>query len=169
MVLESTDLAKADNLVLPVDKDQANHPQPSLGPIHDDEEITSPNRTSSVRSKPSLQSSPRKKFSRSESPGFRRSSTGDGGVTRLPPGEPSAPNRGSIHSITNPELIPDTSRAKKNPFFETMPGPEVWHRRMPPYFTFGETPFMERVMSRQIHNDLAGGKCIADVHSIAHS
>jgi hypothetical protein len=39
-----------------------------------------------------------------------------------------------------------------------MPGPEVWHRRMPNFLPFGETPFMEREMSRQISEDLSRGK-----------
>jgi len=47
---------------------------------------------------------------------------------------------------------------KPNPFHETLPAPEIWHRRMPPYFPFGETPFMEREISRQIEEDLARGK-----------
>lgn len=45
---------------------------------------------------------------------------------------------------------------KENPFHETMPGVEVWHRRMPPFLPFGETPYMERVMSGQINRDLKG-------------
>jgi hypothetical protein len=74
----------------------------------------------------------------------------------LPEGEPSAPDRGAVRSVTNPEYIP--GMGKKNPFFETMPAPEVWHRRMPAFFPFGETPFMERVMSRQISKDLSKGE-----------
>lgn len=98
--------------------------------------------------------SPRKKFM-CPSPSSRQSS-----ITRLDkeglrPGEPSEPGRGAIHSVTNPEFIEGTNR--KNPFFETMPGPEVWHRRMPPFFPFGETPFIEQEMSRQISADLAKG------------
>ncbi|KXT04298.1 hypothetical protein AC578_7904 [Pseudocercospora eumusae] len=46
---------------------------------------------------------------------------------------------------------------RENPFFQTMPAQEVWHRRMPPYFPFGETPYMEKVMSDQINEDLARG------------
>lgn len=60
-----------------------------------------------------------------------------------------------MHSVTNPETIAGT--AKKNPFFETMPGPEAWHREQPPYFMFGETPFMQREISRQINEDLRKG------------
>jgi hypothetical protein len=51
-----------------------------------------------------------------------------------------------------------SSLNKPNPFHETLPAPEIWHRRMPPYFPFGETPFMEREISRQIEEDLARGK-----------
>ena len=47
---------------------------------------------------------------------------------------------------------------KPNPFHETLPALEIWHRRMPPYFPFGETPFMEREISRQIEEDLARGR-----------
>jgi hypothetical protein len=32
---------------------------------------------------------------------------------------------------------------------------------MPPYFPFGETPFMEREISRQIEEDLARGRSLA--------
>ena len=71
-------------------------------------------------------------------------------------GEPSAPGRGAIRSVTNPEFIDGT--LKKNPFFETMPAQEVWHRNMPRHFPFGETPFIQREMSRQINEDLARGK-----------
>ena len=71
---------------------------------------------------------------------------------------PIAPSgRGSIVSIANPKTIPGTD-GKPNPFFELMPAPEVWHRRMPNVFPFGETPFMERELSRQINEDLARGK-----------
>jgi hypothetical protein len=74
----------------------------------------------------------------------------------LQAGQPSGKGRGTVHSVTNKPLIPGTNR--KNPFFETMPGPEVWHRRMPPFPPFGETPLMEREMRRQISEDLAKGE-----------
>ena len=160
----------ADNVGSSTDKDQAKQHQPSLGPIEGDneDETGSPvhipsNRASPMRSKPLKLDSPKKNFIRSHSPGSKQSSVTAGSHSPLQEGQPSAPNRGIIHSETNPEFIPDTSRAKKNPFFETMPGPEVWHRRMPPYFTFGETPFMERDMSRQINEDLSGGKFTANI------
>lgn len=60
----------------------------------------------------------------------------DEAFTPLAPGKPSAPDRGTVHSVTNPQLLDGTD--KKNPFFETMPGPEYWHRNQPPYFMFGE-------------------------------
>ena len=98
-------------------------------------------------------------MSRIQSPGPGGASTTREDNTPLPLGQPSAPNRGIIRSVTNPEFIPGTS--KKNPFFETMPSPEIWHRRMPSILPFGETTFMERKMSRQISEDLARGKtCI---------
>ncbi|OQO12663.1 hypothetical protein B0A48_02126 [Cryoendolithus antarcticus] len=67
--------------------------------------------------------------------------------------------RGNVKSCTNPELIIDEkgNESKHNPFFETLPAPEVWHRRMPPYFPFGETPLMEAYVSRQIDEDLQRG------------
>jgi len=73
------------------------------------------------------------------------------------PPHPNEPGRGEIISPTNPQTIPSLSN-KPNPFHETLPAPEIWHRRMPPYFPFGETPFMEREISRQIEEDLARGK-----------
>lgn len=72
--------------------------------------------------------------------------------------EDSEPGRGSIISPTNPENIAALNRP--NPFYETLPAPEVWHRRMPPYFPFGETPYMEGVMSRQIDEDLKRGTLV---------
>lgn len=48
-------------------------------------------------------------------------------------------------------------KLKANPFYDLMPAPPVWHRRMAPYFPFGETPYMERMMSDQINRDLANG------------
>ncbi|KAK3720168.1 hypothetical protein LTR37_003992 [Vermiconidia calcicola] len=101
--------------------------------------------------------SPRKKFTRARSPGSRQPSMSANEDVALQPGQPSAPHRGTVRSVTNPEFIPDTNN-KKNPFFETMPAPEVWHRRMPPYLPFGETPFMEAELSRQINKDLSKGK-----------
>lgn len=68
----------------------------------------------------------------------------------------SEPGRGNIVSPTNPEHIAELKRP--NPFYETLPAPEVWHRRMPPYFPFGETPYMEAVLSKQIDEDLKRGK-----------
>lgn len=75
-------------------------------------------------------------------------------ATAAVPAPPSAA-RGPIESSTNPENLPDGG---KNPFHHTMPGPEVWHRRMPPYFSFGETPYMERILSAEINKDLSRGK-----------
>ncbi|EME87285.1 uncharacterized protein MYCFIDRAFT_169142 [Pseudocercospora fijiensis CIRAD86] len=62
---------------------------------------------------------------------------------------------------------------RENPFFQTMPAAEIWHRRMPPYFPFGETPYMEKVMSDQINADLARSKSFQNknshhLHSLAH-
>lgn len=74
-------------------------------------------------------------------------------------GQPSAEEgRGKVVPLSNPEYIPDKNghpSDKKNPFFKKMPEPEIWHRNMPPFFPFGETPFMERVKSIEISTDLA--------------
>lgn len=77
---------------------------------------------------------------------------------------PYCSERGTITSSTNPPLINividqdthgnDIVQERVNPFFETLPGPEVWHRNMPPYFSFGETKYMEQVISDQINRDL---------------
>jgi hypothetical protein len=61
-------------------------------------------------------------------------------------------DRGEIISPTNPVTIPVLNAP--NRFFETLPAPEVWHRRMAPYFTFGETPAMQKLASDQIQDDL---------------
>ncbi|KAK4574404.1 hypothetical protein LTR86_002166 [Recurvomyces mirabilis] len=67
--------------------------------------------------------------------------------------------RGDILQFNNQKYIRNIDGTgflpKKNPFHELMPAPEVWHRRMPNVFPFGETPFMEREKSRQINEDLA--------------
>jgi hypothetical protein len=115
--------------------------------------LTLQRRRSSGNSQGSPQRSPGRTRSASKS-----SNKDSEAIVPLPKGEPSGKGRGAIHSVTNPEFIPETSTLKKNPFFETMPAPEVWHRRMPAVLPFGETPFMEREMSRQISEDLARGK-----------
>ncbi|EGP88063.1 uncharacterized protein MYCGRDRAFT_92720 [Zymoseptoria tritici IPO323] len=69
------------------------------------------------------------------------------------PNPPLVDGRGPVISVNNPPYLPGTD--KPNPFFEYMPAPEVWHRRMPNFFSFGETPYMEQVMSDQINEDLA--------------
>ena len=139
-------------------------------------------RRSSGNSQGSPKGSPGRKRSAS-----RSSNKESDDIVPLTPGEPSGKGRGAIHSATNPEFIPETSTLRKNPFFETMPAPEVWHRRMlvglkflsrscfrhllilvpvnsrPPFLPFGETPFMEREMSRQISEDLARGKYCLEI------
>ncbi|KAM3415925.1 hypothetical protein BST61_g9417 [Cercospora zeina] len=77
---------------------------------------------------------------------------------------PYCSERGNIISSTNLPLLDvvigedgsgnDIVEQRVNPFFETLPGPEVWHRNMPPYFSFGETKYMEQVISDQINRDL---------------
>ncbi|KAI6837135.1 hypothetical protein KC340_g13182 [Hortaea werneckii] len=76
-------------------------------------------------------------------------------VQVIPKGQPSGKDRGPVHSSTNPQFIPNDPKQRSNPFFETMPGAEVWHQRMPSFFPFGETPYLERVKSQQIEEDLA--------------
>ena len=43
-----------------------------------------------------------------------------------------------------------------------MPEDEVWHRHVPNLFPFGETPFIEAEMSRQIHADLRQGNVFSN-------
>ncbi|RMX86853.1 hypothetical protein D0868_15081 [Hortaea werneckii] len=76
-------------------------------------------------------------------------------VQVIPKGQPSGKDRGPVHSSTNPQFIPNDPKQRPNPFFETMPAAEVWHQRMPSFFPFGETPYLERVKSQQIEEDLA--------------
>ena len=114
----------------------------------------SPNRH---RSSGNSQSSPTRGTQRSVSQSSAASNKSKEDNTPLSEGQPSGKGRGTIHSVTNPEFIPDTTTLRKNPFFETMPGAEIWHRRMPHFLPFGETPYMEKVMSRQISEDLARG------------
>ena len=65
-------------------------------------------------------------------------------------------DRGLIISPTNLPKIPVLNADSR--FFETLPAPEVWHRRMAPYFTFGETPHMQKLASDQIQDDLQRSK-----------
>lgn len=89
-------------------------------------------------------------------PSSRRTSAASPTGTRPPHRNLSDPSRGPVHSITNPANIHGTD--KPNPFFESMPGPEVWHRNLPAYFMGGETPFMAAEVSREISADLARGE-----------
>jgi hypothetical protein len=125
------------------------------GSIHTTSTQSSPNR---ARTSSNSQRSPNRTIDRSRSPASRSSKSAGDDDAPFSKGQPSAEGRGATHSVTNPEFITDTSTRRKNPFFETMPAPEVWHRRMPPFLPFGETPFMEREMSRQITEDLARGE-----------
>ena len=95
--------------------------------------------------------SPIKKSSPRSKPRLRTSLNWDN------PPHPNERGRGGITSPTNPPTLA-TLANKPNPFHTTLPAPEIWHRRMPPYFPFGETPFMEREISRQIEEDLERGK-----------
>lgn len=54
----------------------------------------------------------------------------------------------------------EVKRLREDPWYEEMPRPEVWHRNMPDRFPFGDTPYMEIEMSKQISKDLGEG--IAD-------
>ncbi|GAB7326116.1 hypothetical protein MBLNU13_g10131t1 [Cladosporium sp. NU13] len=101
-------------------------------------------------------SAPTASRARSQAP-IKESSPRRRGPRSQPPRPPHPNERGrdNIISPTNPPMI--ESLNKPNPFHETLPAPEIWHRRMPPYFPFGETPFMEREISRQIEEDLARG------------
>ena len=56
----------------------------------------------------------------------------------LPAGQPSAAGHGTVRSKTNDYSIGGDPIQKINPFFEPLPAQEVWHRRMPPFFPFGE-------------------------------
>lgn len=75
------------------------------------------------------------------------------------PGLSELSQRGNMISSTNPGIITimvdDHAQDRINPFFETLPGPEIWYRNMPPFFNFGETKFMEQQISDQINEDLA--------------
>lgn len=64
------------------------------------------------------------------------------------------PNVDGAQEMTKEEM----AAYAKDPWAEEMPRPEVWHRRMPNSFPFGETPFMEVKMSEQISRDLGEGK-----------
>ena len=102
------------------------------------------------------------KRARSESPAKRvaspRKASSNAGSEGSLPGYSHRNVRGDIVSPTNPPMI--AALNKRNPFHETLPAPEVWHRRMAPYFTFGETPYMQRLASDQIQEDLDRSKAL---------
>jgi hypothetical protein len=80
---------------------------------------------------------------------------------------PEVEKRGSVHPAVSRAWLEITrdrgttaerTEERPNAFFETLPGPEIWHRRMPPYFMFGETKYMQQVVSDQINRDLHRGE-----------
>lgn len=76
--------------------------------------------------------------------------------TSLPRSVSKSPKKTQSKSSSIAEVNLD-----EDPFFEEMPGEEIWHRRMPMYFPFGETPFMEKYMSDQIDADLNRGTSVS--------
>lgn len=88
------------------------------------------------------------------------------------PGLSELSQRGNMISSTNPGIISimvdDHAQDRINPFFETLPGPEIWYRNMPPFFNFGETKFMEQQISDQINEDLARGKVISSMSAVSY-
>lgn len=58
----------------------------------------------------------------------------------------------------------DARAYARDPWAETLPRAEVWHRNMPNWFPFAETPFIEREMSKQISKDIGEG-----ISSFSHS
>lgn len=93
------------------------------------------------------------------SPG-KQPATRKSSVTAPRSAYPNEPGRGVFVSNQNPKMIEVTAdngkkAEQENSFHETMPAPEVWHRRMPPVFPFGETPYMARIVSDQINADLS--------------
>lgn len=65
----------------------------------------------------------------------------------------AAPAKLAVHKMTKEE----EEIYRKDPWHEEMPRPEVWHRKMPNLFPFGETPFMEAELSKQMSRDLGEG------------
>ncbi|KAI7209290.1 hypothetical protein KC333_g8793 [Hortaea werneckii] len=129
-------------------------PRSPQAPINASQSTTGPRRSASK--------SPARKISANPPPAPSPNSRTVSGTTPssekvqvIPKGQPSGKDRGPVHSSTNPQFIPNDPKQRPNPFFETMPGAEVWHQRMPPFFPFGETPYLERVKSQQIEEDLA--------------
>ncbi|CAD0111573.1 unnamed protein product [Aureobasidium uvarum] len=53
---------------------------------------------------------------------------------------------------------PKKAVASTTPTRPELPHPEIWHRKEAARFPYGETPYMEQVMSRQITADLARGR-----------
>ncbi|KAJ9626895.1 hypothetical protein H2203_003351 [Taxawa tesnikishii (nom. ined.)] len=73
------------------------------------------------------------------------------------PSKKSKPHPDFALPTTDGESATDNSLLKDS-FWEPMPRPEIWWRRMPKAFPFGETPFMERYLSAQIDEDLKRGQ-----------
>lgn len=77
---------------------------------------------------------------------------------RAPP-KPSAPIE--VEDEEHPEAGPAEGLVEysRSPWAEKLPRSEVWHHNLPPYFPFGDTPYMDEAMSQQIHDDLDKSKC----------
>lgn len=118
---------------------------------------TSPAKRQRAASPAKAASAPISGRARSKSPAKGSVSQGQSASAQpYPRPYPSHPGgRGKIISPTNPPMVEELN--KRNTFHETLPAPELWHRNMPPYFPFGETPFMEQEISRQIDEDLRRG------------
>jgi len=140
------------------DSDSGSQTRPTPG-------SSRPRRTSANQSKGN--SSVRKKSAASASSSVEVANPAMGEETDRRTKAPSGRKRGTVHSVTNPELIPGT-QTKGKYFAPMLADDRAWpccrrsliygqHRRMPPYFPFGETPFMRRVMSKEISDDLAKG------------
>lgn len=125
-------------------------------------------RAQSPGKQPQSPTKPQSPGKRAQSPAKPQSPGKRPAVASTPVSTPASPirpkefGRGDIISSQNPKFINVMRNGKlerqENPFHETMPAPEVWHRRMPPVFPFGETPLMARVVSDQINADLARSK-----------
>jgi hypothetical protein len=88
------------------------------------------------------------------------------GTEQVDESEPEQSKPGDlITSRINPKKIEVGNKTIDNPFYETLPGEETWYSRMPHFPPFGETPFMEQQMSREINEDLARGNYTTPIHA----
>lgn len=71
---------------------------------------------------------------------------------------PRGPSSEEEETSEEEEMSPASKeKYSKNPWWEEMPRPEIWHRKMPNTYPWGDTPYWVRQKSDEIKRDLGEG------------